>query len=100
MFVNIRPLIRFEFLTVLLFIATRKLSTIYGALAFARSSVTTSSQAIGTCCLLLFGHYVRRFEGFNMGKVFEHWGWRVQGFFDPTRSLSVGECSHDTAISA
>ncbi|KAE9005074.1 hypothetical protein PR001_g17544 [Phytophthora rubi] len=30
----------------------------------------------------------QRFKGFNMANVFEHCGWRVQGFFDPTGLLA------------
>ncbi|OWZ01156.1 hypothetical protein PHMEG_00027517 [Phytophthora megakarya] len=65
---NIRALIRFGFLTVLLLIATPELSTIYGELAFRD-------------LLLFVVRILRRFEGFNMGKMFVYCGWRVPGFF-------------------
>ncbi|KAG6974519.1 hypothetical protein JG688_00003033 [Phytophthora aleatoria] len=29
-----------------------------------------------------------RFRGFNMRKVFEHCGWKIQGYFDPVGPLS------------
>eukprot|EP00644_Phytophthora_capsici_P005221 jgi/Phyca11/78157/gw1.1.1280.1 len=31
----------------------------------------------------------RRYEGFDMGRTFEHCGWKRQGHFDPTGPLSV-----------
>ncbi|KAG9398108.1 hypothetical protein AC1031_014908 [Aphanomyces cochlioides] len=30
----------------------------------------------------------KQFVGFDMRKIFEHCGWRVQGFFDPVPALS------------
>ncbi|OWZ00683.1 hypothetical protein PHMEG_00028077 [Phytophthora megakarya] len=72
--------------------------------SFQRHYVESSNRDFNRDLLPFVVRTLRRFEAFNTGKVFEHCGWRVQGFFDPTRSLSVGECGHDTldftAISA